>query len=242
MCILWTTTMLKKSLDFPDTDLNVVKVPLSKDQAKYYKKMLREDPKMMELIRKKRYDTMKNDEASRAFNQLTEMRKLMNDPSAVVLEGEQGSPKIDRMVGDLKKHLETNKDGQALLFSHLINGGINSLERELQDEGIEYGKFIGKGNQGVTEATRQQDVEDYKDRLKRVMLISSAGGEGISLGDTTFEGVLDPHFNPERMQQMEARGIRSGGLKGSTRKRPCGRSQPLLGHHAKDHGDLPISL
>ena len=45
------------------------------------------------------------------------------------------------------------------------------------------------------------------------MLISSAGGEGLSLNNTTWEGVLDPHYNPEKMKQMEARGIRSGGLK-----------------------------
>ena len=33
------------------------------------------------------------------------------------------------------------------------------------------------------------------------------------MDDTTWIGVLDPHYNPEKMTQMEARGIRSGGLK-----------------------------
>ena len=46
------------------------------------------------------------------------------------------------------------------------------------------------------------------------MIVSPAGAEGLSLGNTTWEGVLDPHFNPERMNQMEARGVRAGGLKG----------------------------
>lgn len=48
---------------------------------------------------------------------------------------------------------------------------------------------------------------------KKVMIISGAGAEGLSLGDTTWEGVLDGHYNPERMKQMEARGIRAFGQK-----------------------------
>ena len=45
-----------------------------------------------------------------------------------------------------------------------------------------------------------------------MLIVSPAGGEGLSLNDTTWEGVFDPHYNPEKMNQMEARGIRSGGL------------------------------
>lgn len=43
------------------------------------------------------------------------------------------------------------------------------------------------------------------------MIVSPTGAGGLSLGNTTWEGVLDPHFNPERMNQMEARGVRAGG-------------------------------
>ena len=46
------------------------------------------------------------------------------------------------------------------------------------------------------------------------MIVSGAGAEGLSLNNTTWEGMLDPHYNPERMNQMEARGVRAGGLKG----------------------------
>ena len=88
------------------------------------------------------------------------------------------------------------------------------MEAGLKNRGIEYGKFIGKGNEGVTEETRTNDVNDYNSGKKRVMIVSPAGAEGVSLNNTTWEGVLDPHYNPEVMNQMEARGVRSGGLKG----------------------------
>ena len=120
------------------------------------------------------------------------------------------TPKTKKLLDDLDKHLKTTPDGQAILFSHLINCGIDVMEQGLKDKKIPYGKFVGKGNKGISEATRQKDVNDFNKRLKKVMLISSAGGEGISLNDTTWEGVLDPHYNPEKMKQMEARGVRSG--------------------------------
>lgn len=203
---------IKDTADFPDKDLEVIKVPISRKQAKMYKAMLKEDPALRKMIIKKRMDTLKDDELARSYNQLYEMRKMMNDPESVTGK-DIGSPKLDRIMSDLKGHLGENEDGQAIILSHMIDGGINSIEDRLKSEGIEYGKFIGKGNNGVTEKSRQKDVEDYKNRLKRVMLISSAGGEGISLGDTTFEAVMDPHYNPEKMEQMEARGVRAGGLK-----------------------------
>lgn len=112
----------------------------------------------------------------------------------------------------MEKHLKTTKDGQAILLTNLVNGGTDVLEAGLKQRKIDYGKFIGKGNPGVDEGTRQKDVVDYTKNKKRVMIINGAGAEGISLGNTTWEGMLDPHYNPERMNQMEARGIRAHGL------------------------------
>ena len=208
---------VKKLAKMPEKDIQLHKVPISKEQAKIYKGLLNDNPNVKKMITNKRIETLKDDEAAKAFSSLIESRKLMNSigsvrPGLSLEESAQITPKTKTLLDDLSTHLKETPDGQALLFSHLINGGTDTLEAGLKDRGIEYGKFLGKGNKGVTEALRQQDVRDFNDRKKRVMLLSSAGGEGVSLNDTTWEGVLDPHYNPEKMNQMEARGIRSGGL------------------------------
>ena len=220
---------LKKYIDYADDDdvrdiaqipykdVSIKKVPLSRQQAKLYKKLVSNHPEMEKLIMQKKLETLKDDEVSKAFNSMIESRKLMNSVGSVVpgmtlAESAKKTPKTRALLDDMEKHLSKTPDGQAILLSNMINGGIDVLEAGLKDRGINYGKFIGKGNEGVTEESRQQDVNDFKDRKKRVILISGAGAEGISLGDTTWEGVLDGHYNPERMNQMEARGVRARGL------------------------------
>jgi hypothetical protein len=201
----------------PGKNVTEVKVPLSKDQTKIYKDLMRDNPAVRKLIKTKRLETMKSDEQAQAFNKLIEARKLMNSVGSVVpginlSQSAKMTPKTKKLLDDVENHIKTTPDGQAIAFSHLINGGIDVLDQGFKDKGIKPGKFIGKGKMDVSEASRQQDARDYIKRKKRVMLISGAGAEGVSLGNTTFEGVLDPHYNPEKMNQMEARGIRSHGL------------------------------
>ena len=201
----------------PNKHIEVQKVPLSKEQAKLYKFLMNDDPKIRKIIKQKRLETLKDDEVSSAYNALNEARRLMNNPAYLtpkmsVAEGAQKAPKTQKLMDDLQAHLATTKDGQAVLLTNLIKGGADTLESELKRRGIDYGIFLGKQNPGSDEETRQQAVRDYKAGKKKVMVVSGAGAEGLSLGNTTWEGVLDPHYNPERMKQMEARGVRAGGL------------------------------
>lgn len=208
---------IKELANMPDKNIEIHKVPISKDQAKIYKGLLNDNPNVKKMIMNKRIETLRDEEAAKAFSALIESRKLMNSvgsvrPGISLEESARITPKTKSLLDDLSEHLQETPDGQAILFSHLINGGTDTLEAGLKDRGIEYGTFLGKGNKGVTEEMRQQNIRDFNDRKKKVMVISSAGGEGLSLNDTTWEGVLDPHYNPEKMNQLEARGIRSGGL------------------------------
>jgi len=205
--------------DMPGKRVNVVKVPLSHQQSKLYRRFLEDDKSVAKMIKTKRLETIKNDEAAAAYNKLTEARKLMNDVSAFspgmsLEDSAKNSPKTKRLLDDLEKHLQTNPEGQGIVLTNLIRGGADIVGTGLKQRNIPSGHFLGKGVPGITEESRQADVEAFKKRRKRAIVVSPAGGEGLSLGDTTWEGVLDPHFNPERMNQMEARGIRSGGLKG----------------------------
>lgn len=210
---------VKELADMPGKRIHIEKVPLSKEQAKIYKGILKNDKAVRKMITNKRLETLNDKEQAMAFNKMREARKLMNSvgsvkPGIKLSDSSEMTPKTKKMLDDLDTHLKADPKNSAILFSHMINGGVDVMEAGLKNRGIDYGKFIGKGNEGVTEETRTNDVNDYNSGKKRVMIVSPAGAEGVSLNNTTWEGVLDPHYNPEVMNQMEARGVRSGGLKG----------------------------
>lgn len=205
----------------PKKNLTVKKIPLSGEQKRLYELLLKANPKAEKLITQKRMETMSPEEISQGYNTLVETRKLMNSighiqPGVTLSDSARETPKTKALIDDAMTHLNNTPDGQAIAFSHLINGGIDVLQKGFQDRGQNPGIFVGKGNelngQKITEESRQNAVRDYKNRKTRTMLISGAGAEGVSLGDTTWEGVLDPFYNPEKMNQMEARGIRAYGL------------------------------
>ena len=206
----------------PRKKLTVRKIPLSGEQKRLYKLLLKENPKANKLVTNKRLETMTPEEITQGYNTLVETRKLMNSighikPGMNLSDSARETPKTKALIDDAQEHLKSTPDGQAIAFSHLINGGVDVLQRGLKDRGENPGLFIGKGNevngQKVTEESRQQDVRNYNNRKTRTMIISGAGAEGVSLGNTTWEGVLDPFYNPEKMNQMEARGIRAYGLR-----------------------------
>ena len=205
----------------PKKNLSVKKIPLSGEQKRLYELLLKESPKAKKLITQKRMETMTPEEISQGYNTLVETRKLMNSighikPGVTLSDSARETPKTKALIDDAMTHLKDTPDGQAIAFSHLINGGIDVLQKGFQDRGQQPGLFVGKGNQldgkKITEESRQGAVKDFKNRKTRTMLISGAGAEGVSLGNTTWEGVLDPFYNPEKMNQMEARGIRAYGL------------------------------
>ena len=205
----------------PKKNLTVKKIPLSSEQKRLYELLLKANPKAEKLITQKRMETMSPEEISQGYNTLVETRKLMNSighiqPGVTLSDSARETPKTKALIDDAMTHLNNTPDGQAIAFSHLINGGIDVLQKGFQDRGQNPGVFVGKGNEldgkKITEESRQNAVQDYKKRKTRTMLISGAGAEGVSLGNTTWEGVLDPFYNPEKMNQMEARGIRAYGL------------------------------
>jgi superfamily II DNA or RNA helicase len=150
-------------------------------------------------------------------NKLMGARQVSNAPHTVVDnmsmdDSYETSSKARALIGNVKKHLNETKDGQVIIGTQFIRGGVDVLSHGLKKEKIPFVVFSGKGNKGVTEKSRQQAVTDYNTGKAKAILITSAGGEGLNLPNTTSVHMLDGHFNPEVINQMEARGIRSGGL------------------------------
>lgn len=204
----------------PDKDVEFVKVPMSSEQETYYKYVLKQlNPITAWKIR---HNVPLNDkELTSALAILTKAREVSNSVGAVNpnLPPEQiveQSPKLKRVVMDAVQHLKENPRGQIIIYSNFVNNGIKPIAAALNKLNIPFGVFIGRGKsvEGISssEAERQKAVEDFRAGKTRVLLISGAGAEGLNLPDTTLIQIVDGHFNPERILQAEARGVRIGGL------------------------------
>jgi SNF2 family DNA or RNA helicase len=114
--------------------------------------------------------------------------------------------KIQKAFENLRKELETNPDARAVVYSNFLQGGIRPYANRLTAAGIPFGEYTGE----IPRTQRDQLVRDYNEGKKRVMLLSSAGGEGLDLKGTRLMQVLEPHWNREKLLQVEGRGIRYG--------------------------------
>jgi hypothetical protein len=153
-------------------------------------------------------------EAAHIFTMISQARQAVNTlhPFKKGWSPEKGaaeSTKVTKMLDDTVGHLKETSDGKVVLYSNLIKGGVDVLSAGLKARGIEHAIFVGKGRQigdrKITEDVRNQGVSDFKSGKRKVIILSSAGAEGLDLKNATMFQSLDSHFNPERIRQAEAR-------------------------------------
>ncbi|MFZ4580760.1 MAG: SNF2-related protein, partial [Myxococcota bacterium] len=205
--------------DMPKKDVKYVDVPMSNEQWRLYQLSLNRLGPVAEYIARRDANVSVKD-ADRIFTQIAQARQISNSigmgrKDVTPDQSAQRTPKVQDILRDTEKHLATTPDGQVVLYTNLVNGGIDVLTAGLRQRGIDYALFIGKGTEvgpdKVTEVSRQQGVDDFKAGKKRVIVLSGAGAEGLDLKDSTAFYSLDGHFNPERVLQAEARSRRLGG-------------------------------
>jgi SNF2 family DNA or RNA helicase len=198
----------------PTKDLRTVEVPMSEQQKHLYDLSLKGiDPRVQQKIAWG--ISLTGQERKGLFTRLMLARQASNSlhtmvPGMTLEQSAEQTPKVRRALQDTKDHLDHTKDGQVILYTNFVNGGVDVLSAGLKKMGIPFGVFAGRGV--MKDADRQAAVEDYLQGKKRVIIITGAGAEGLSLGNTTMVGMLDGSYNPERNNQAEARGIRAGGL------------------------------
>jgi superfamily II DNA or RNA helicase len=112
------------------------------------------------------------------------------------------SPKVNWAVEKIKQIKAAN--GRVYIFSTFIDTGIERLIEELNIQRIEHNVISGE----MTETQRKNAVNQYNNGTVPVLLITNAGGEGISLMQTTACIIFDHSWNPSREHQILSRGIR----------------------------------
>ena len=203
----------------PRRKVEEINVEMSKEQKQLYEFTLK---KVNPLIAYKIRHNLPVDqkEAFHIFSMIQQARQAANSiapfSKGVSLEqAAERTPKVKRLLDDTVTHLDTTPDGQVVLYSNLIKGGVDVLDAGLTARGIPHAVFVGKGrevgNARVTADTRNAGVEEFKSGKKKVIVLSGAGAEGLDLKNSTMFQSLDGHFNPEKTRQAEARARRLGG-------------------------------
>ena len=194
--------------DMPEKVVDVVRVPMSQEQTTKYtgilnKKLTSIERRILaEGVNVPEYQTKK------ILNKVMAARQLSNDAGYVKgIRRLDKNPKALSMMIDATAELKKNPKGQIVMFSNFIGHGVDVMEDALKSAGIPYGRFTGRDKK-----TRDQAVKDYNAGKIKVLLVSGAGAEGLDLPNTTMVQMMDGHYNPEKITQAEARGIRRGGL------------------------------
>tara|TARA_B110000037_G_scaffold41389_1_gene51167 strand:- start:3967 stop:5679 length:1713 start_codon:yes stop_codon:yes gene_type:complete len=123
------------------------------------------------------------------------IRRAVNNISII-------SPKITWTV-DKVKEIVANK-GKVVIYSTWLKFGIDLISEKLRNLGIDYGIVSG----AVSKEDRMNIVKNYNDDKLRVMLITSAGAEGLDLKETSAIVIIEPFWHQSRIEQVIGRGVR----------------------------------
>lgn len=202
----WVDYHPNSTENFPSVTRETVNVPMSSEQLRTYDALIGKAPAWVAKKVRSGLPPSKQEAADlnvflNAGRQAAlSTRPFTTDPS------KYEAPKIDEAYARLSKELGGNPTSRAVVYSNYLEGGISPYRDRLIAGGIPFGEFTGQ----VDRKDRDQLVSDYNEGKKRVLLLSSAGGEGLDLKGTRLIQLMEPHWNQEKLKQVEGRGIRFG--------------------------------
>lgn len=188
---------------FPTVERRDVEVPMSREQLRVYDTVMGAAPPW--FARKVRAGLPPSKAESKALNAFSgAVRQVSNTTRAHQPGADEYAPKIDAAATNLQRHLGENPNARAVVYSNYLDAGLRPYAERLSRAGIAHGLFTG--DQTATE--RNEMVRRYNAGELKALLLSSAGGEGLDLKGTRLMQVLEPHWNDEKIKQVEGRGVR----------------------------------
>lgn len=195
----------------PKKVIENVNIEMSPTQIKQYKFVMDQLPfDVREKVR--RGMPVDRKEAMHILPKLIQARNVANgihylDKRVSLSASAQQTPKLRKALDDVVRHLKETPDGQVVVHSHMLGGGVDVMAQGLRDRGIKAVTYTGRD----ADKDRQEAVKQFNNGKAKVIVISSAGVTGLNLPNTTLHVALDGHYNPAVIDQIEARGIRAGG-------------------------------
>jgi SNF2 family DNA or RNA helicase len=186
----------------PGKDVEVVKVPMSKEQHTLYKYVSKKLPFHLKYKIKENLPPTKA-ESKQLNSYLMGVRQISNTTRGFVKEA-TSSTKFDRMVSDARAELSAG--GKVLTYSNFRGSGVDALSDRFKKLKIPHGMVVGS----MTKKQRADEVRKYQSGKNKLLLYSGAGSEGLNLPKTTMVQIAEPYWNKSRTDQAAARGIRRG--------------------------------
>ncbi len=189
--------------EFPTVQRKTVSVPMTREQLKVYDAMMGTAPYWVAAKIKAGLPPSKQ-EAQQLNAFVNAVRQISNTTRAFAPAATPQEPKIETAYQRLRDTIQKNPEARAVVYSNYLQSGIEPYKTRLDKAGISYGEFTGE----MPKKQRDQLVRDYNSGKTKVLLLSSAGGEGLDLKGTRLIQILEPHWNAEKLKQVEGRGIR----------------------------------
>lgn len=139
-----------------------------------------------------------------------DLRQISNTPAGyldkekVKVDPSDHAPKIRMMVDHLQEMRAKDKNFRGVVYSNWLGSGVHPISEALAKAGVPHHVFTG----ALGPRERRTMVEDYNAGRVPVLLLSGAGAEGLDLKGTKSIQVMEPHWNPSRIDQVIGRGIR----------------------------------
>ena len=111
------------------------------------------------------------------------------------------TPKLRAILNDIQEGAKRDPNFKSVVYSGFLNAGVKPLEARLKALKIPYGSFTGEQNN----RERNQIVQDYNAGKIKTLLLSPAGGEGLDLKGTNYAAIMDPSWNPAKINQAIGR-------------------------------------
>lgn len=183
-------------------------IPMSEGQLKLYNYFLGKLP--FYLRAKIRSGLPMTKQESRELNAFQgALRQISNTPRGFTNDINddneiEHTPKIQRIIDAVNEARAKDPNWRGIIYSNYLDSGVHPLARAMAKANVPHNVFTG----GVNDKTRAQMVLDYNSGKTPLLLLSGAGSEGLDLKGTKDIHILEPHWNPERIKQVEGRGIR----------------------------------
>jgi superfamily II DNA or RNA helicase len=191
---------------YPKVNETEVKVPMSPEQQKVYDFLEGSLPGHVKwMVRMGLPPDKKTSKDLNAF--ASGLRQASNSAAPFKRgskPGEHTSPKIERAASNLIKRLQEDKNFRGIVYSNYLKAGVEPYAELLNKLGVKYEVISGE----LPMRKRNQVVKNYNGGKTKVILLSSAGGEGLDLKGTKLIQVLEPHWNKEKINQVIGRGVR----------------------------------
>lgn len=199
----WVDYHPSSTENFPEVKRENVEVQMTPEQMGVYETLMNRAPAWVSYkIRKGLPPNKAESQQLNAF--LGGVRQASNSTAPFQVDDDAQDPKIQKAFENLKAHLDSNPRSKAVVYSNYLQAGLNPYKKRLDEAKIPYGEFTGQMNK----LERDELVRQYNANKLRALLISSAGGEGLDLKGTRLMQILDPHWNDEKIKQVEGRGVR----------------------------------